>query len=110
MPRVTALNLRKDDPFSAIEEAIRRALTSLASVAIDPSEVDLVPGVEPDGFRASIARIDVDLWERPELTKDVLQELATTVADAVRSVVGSDRMVKVVIRPYDVGTSGWVSS
>jgi hypothetical protein len=110
MPRVTAFNLRKDDPLSEIEEAVRQALTSIPALAIDDHEVDLVPVCEPDGFRASVARIDVDLWEEPARTKDALQDLATRVARAFQSVVGQERKVKVVIRPYDVGRSGWVSS
>jgi hypothetical protein len=38
-----------------------------------------------------------------------LQELATRLAKAFQSVAGADRKVKVVIRPYDVEQSGWVS-
>ena len=49
------------------------------------------------------------LWEHPERTKEALQELATRVAKAFQATVGADRKVKVVIRPYDVGKSGWVS-
>jgi hypothetical protein len=110
MPRVTAFNLRQDDPLPAIEDAIRRALTSIPSIDIDGGEVDLVPMLAPEGFHAAVARIDVDLWERRELTKEILQELAITVADGFLSVVGKDRRVKAVIRPYDVTKSGWVSS
>ncbi len=109
MPRVTAFNLRRGDPLLEIEEAIRRSLTSMPALEINDHEVDLVPVLEPNGYRASVARIDVDLWEHGERTKDALQELATRVANAFLSVVGEDRRVKVVIRPYDVGTSGWVS-
>jgi phenylpyruvate tautomerase PptA (4-oxalocrotonate tautomerase family) len=56
-----------------------------------------------------VTRINVDLWERAERTKEALQELATRVATAFQNVAGTDRKVKVVIRPYDVGLSGWVS-
>ena len=56
-----------------------------------------------------MTRINVDLWERPERTKEALQELATRVATAFQAVAGRDRKVKVVIRPYDVEASGWVS-
>jgi len=56
-----------------------------------------------------VTRINVDLWERPERTKEALQELATRLARAFQSVTGQDRKVKVVIRPYDVERSGWVS-
>lgn len=109
MPRVTALNLRREDPLPEIEDAVRGAMTSIPALEIDGSEVDLVPICEPDGFRASVARIDVDLWERPTRTPDDLQALAVAVAEAFRSVVGEERKVKVVIRPYDVEESGWVS-
>lgn len=109
MPRVTALNLRKGDPIQELEAALRRALTSDAALQINDHEIDLVPVREPDDFRTSVTRIDVDLWEGPARTKDALQELAGTVAQACREVLGGDRKIKVVIRPYDVGTSGWVS-
>lgn len=109
MPRVTAFNLRKEDPLSAIEEAVRHALTSMPALEINDHEVDLVAVREPDGYRATVARIDVDLWERPARTKEALQDLAESVAQAFLSVVGRERKVKVVIRPYDVDKSGWVS-
>jgi hypothetical protein len=109
MPRVTALNLRRDDPLAKIEEAMRRGLTSQAALEINDDEVDLVPVYEPEDFRTTVTRIDVDLWEHPARTKDALQDLAVRVATAFRSVVGEERKVKVVIRPYDVGKSGWVS-
>jgi hypothetical protein len=44
-----------------------------------------------------------------ERTKEALQELATRLAKAFQTVAGQDRRVKVVIRPYDVERSGWVS-
>jgi hypothetical protein len=109
MPLVTAFNLRRDDPLSDIEEAVRKAMISISALEINEHEVDLVPVYEPDGFRPNIARINVDLWERPARTKDALQDLATNVARAFQSVVGQERNVKVVIRPYDIETSGWVS-
>lgn len=109
MPLVTAFNLRREDPLSEIEEAVRNTLTSLPALEINDYEVDLVPVWEPDGFRASVTRINVDLWERPARTKDALQDLAESVAAAFQSVVGRERKVKVVIRPYDVDKSGWVS-
>jgi hypothetical protein len=56
-----------------------------------------------------VTRINVDLWERTEGTKDALQELAMRVATAFRSVAGEDRKVKVVIRPFDLERAGWVS-
>jgi hypothetical protein len=56
-----------------------------------------------------VARINVDLWERPARTKEALQELATRVASAFQAATGRERKVKVVIRPYDVEASGWVS-
>jgi phenylpyruvate tautomerase PptA (4-oxalocrotonate tautomerase family) len=109
MPRVTVFNLRREDRLADLEEAIRRALTSMPELAIDEREIDLVPVLVPDGFDAEVTRVDVDLWERAERTKEALQELATRVATAFHAVAGEDRRVKVVIRPYDVGTSGWVS-
>ena len=109
MPLVTALNLRADDRLPEIEAALRKALTSMAELAIEDFDVDIVPVLSPDGFRGKVARINVDLWIHPARTKDALQELATRVASAFQSVAGHDRKVKVVIRPYDVGTSGWVS-
>ena len=81
----------------------------MPELEIHEEEVDLVPVREPDGFRATVARIDVDLWEGHARTKGALQDLATRVATAFRSVAGQDRKVKVVIRPYDVEKSGWVS-
>jgi hypothetical protein len=109
MPRVTAFNLRRGDPLSEIEEAVRHALISIPSLQINDSEVDLVPVFEPEGFHATVARIDVDLWEGRARTKDALQDLAARVAGAFQAVVGQERKVKVVIRPYDVEKSGWVS-
>ena len=109
MPLVTAFNLRREDRLSEIEEALRHAMASIPALEINDHEVDLVPICEPDGFRATVTRIDVDLWERPARTKDALQDLAERVARAFQSVVGQERKVKVVIRPYDVEKSGWVS-
>ena len=109
MPLVKAFNLRRDDPLSEIEEAVLNAMTSIPALEINDYEVNLVPICEPDGFHASVARIDVDLWERPTRTKDDLQALAEGLAKAFQSVVGAERKVKVVVRPYDVDKSGWVS-
>ena len=109
MPLVTAFNLRKEDRVSEIEAAVRGALVSMPELKINDYEVDLVPVFKPDGFHGTVTRINVDLWERTERTKEALQELATRVAKAFQSVAGTDRRVKVVIRPYDVGNSGWVS-
>ena len=109
MPLVTAFNLRKEDPLPQIEDAVRQAMGSDPSLGIKGGEVDLVPVYEPDDYHAGVARINVDVWERPVLTKDALQDLAARVARAFQSVVGQERKVKVVIRPYDPGGSGWVS-
>jgi hypothetical protein len=109
MPLVKAFNLRRDDPLPEIEEAVRHALASIPALEIHDHEVDVVPICEPVGFRATLTRIDVDLWERRARTKDALQDLAARVAGAFQSVVGEERKVKVVIRPYDVEKSGWVS-
>jgi hypothetical protein len=106
---VTVFNLRREDRLSDLEDATRRALTSMPELAINEWEIDLVPVLMPDGFDGEVTRIDVDLWERPERTKEALQELATRLARAFQSVAGEDRRVKVVIRPYDVERSGWVS-
>ncbi len=109
MPLVTVFNLRRDDRLPQLEEATRCALTSMPELAINDWEIDLVPVLTPDGFDGEVTRINVDLWERPERTKEALQELATRLARAFQSVAGDDRKVKVVIRPYDVERSGWVS-
>lgn len=109
MPMVTILNLRRGDPLTAIEEATTRALTSMPELAVDDWAVNVVPVLSPDGFEGEVTRINVDLWEHPSRSKDALQELASRVANAFQDLVGADRKVKVVIRPYDVTTSGWVS-
>ena len=109
MPLVTACNLRREDPLAEIEAAVRHAMASIPALEINDYEVDVIPICEPDGFRAAVARINVDLWERRSRTKAALQDLAAGVARAFQSVVGQDRKVKVVIRPYDVEKSGWVS-
>ena len=109
MPMVTVFNLRRGDRLSDIEDAARRALTSMPELAINDWEINLVPVLMPDGFDGEVTRINVDLWERPERTKEALQELAMRLAKAFQSVAGADRKVKVVIRPYDVERSGWVS-
>lgn len=109
MPLITAFNLRPEDPLDAIETALRDAMVSIPEMQINDWEVDLVPVLKPDGFHGTMTRINVDFWEHPERTKDRLQALATNLAMAFKRVAGSDRKVKVVIRPYDVGTAGWVS-
>jgi hypothetical protein len=109
MPLVTVFNLRSEDRLPQLEEAMRRALTSVPELAINDYEVDLVPVLRPDHFRGEVTRINVDLWQRAELDKEALQELATRLAQAFQVVAGDDRKVKVVIRPYDVERSGWVS-
>ena len=109
MPLVTVFNVRREDKLPQLEEATRLALTSMPEAAINAEEIDLVPVLRPNGFDGDVTRINVDLWERAERTKDVLQELATRLAKAFQSVAGEERSVKVVIRPYDVDVSGWVS-
>jgi phenylpyruvate tautomerase PptA (4-oxalocrotonate tautomerase family) len=106
---VTVFNLRREDRLSDLEAAIRGALTSMPELAVNDYEIDFVPVLGPDGFDGEVARINVDLWERSERSKDALQELATRVARAFQATAGAQRNVKVVIRPYDVQTSGWVS-
>ncbi len=109
MPLVTAFNLRKHDQLSEIEKALKDALVSMPELKINDDEIDLVPVFTPDGFHGTVTRVNVDLWERAERTKEALQELATRVAKAFRDVAGRERKVTVVIRPYDVEKSGWVS-
>jgi hypothetical protein len=109
MPPVTVFNLRREDPLPAIEKALRDAIQGMPALEIRDEEVDFVPVEAPDGFRPAVARIYVDPWEGPARTKDALQDLATRMAMALQAVVGQDRKVKVVIRPYDVEKSGWVS-
>lgn len=109
MPMVTVFNLRRGDDLSDLEAAISRALTSMPELAINDWEINVVPVLQPDGFDGEVTRINVDLWERAERSKEALQELATRVAKAFQAVAGEDRRVKVVIRPYDIETSGWVS-
>ena len=108
MPPVTVFNLRREDPLSEIEKALRDAIKSMPALEIHDEEVDFVPVSAPDGFRAAVVRIYMDPWQGPSRTKDALQDLATRMAMGFRSVVGQDRKVKVVIRPYDVEKSGWV--
>ncbi len=109
MPLVTVFNLRREDRLSDLEEATRLALTSMPELAINDYEIDLVPVLRPDDFDGEVTRINVDLWERAGRSKEALQELATRLAKAFQTVAGEDRRVKVVIRPYDVERSGWVS-
>jgi hypothetical protein len=109
MPLVSVFNLRREDRLSELEEATRLALTSMPELAINDFEIDLVPVLRPDDFDGEVTRINVDLWERAERTKEALQELATRLAKAFQTVAGERRRVKVVIRPYDVDRSGWVS-
>ncbi len=109
MPLVTALNLRRQDRLADIEAALREALVSIPELKINAHEVVLAPVLAPDGFQDPVARFNVDLWERAELTKDALQALAARMAHAFRRVAGQDRKVTVVIRPYDPGSAGWVS-
>jgi len=109
MPPVTVFNLRREDPLPAIEEALRDAIKSMPTLEIRDEEVDFVPVEAPESFRPAVARIYVDPWAGPARTKDALQDLATRLAMAFQSVVGQDRRVKVVIRPYDVEKSGWMS-
>lgn len=110
MPLVTAFNLRREDRLDELEAAVRDALSSKPELKINDGEVMLVPVLRPDGFHGTVTRINVELWERPELEKEALQELAARVAGAFKAVAGRERRVIVVIRPYDVGTAGWVSA
>jgi len=109
MPLVTVLNLRSEDDLQAIEAAVTNALAGMPELEINDREIDVIPVLRPDGFGKDVTRINVDLWERERRTKERLQQLAARVAESFRSAAGRDRQVKVVIRPYDVGTAGWVS-
>src|SRR5215475_2901685 len=109
MPLVTVFNLRAEDSLSDIEDALSNALASMPELKVNREEIDVVPVLKPDGFRAAVTRINVDLWERNERTKDGLQELGIRLARAFQRVAGEERKVKVVIRPYAVYESGWVS-
>lgn len=109
MPLVTVFNLRTEDRLSDIEDAVINALASMPELKINRPDIDVVPVLKPDGFHAAVTRINVDLWERSERTKDGLQELATKIARAFQRVAGEERKVKVVVRPYAVEESGWVS-
>ena len=109
MPLVTIFNVRKEDRLSEIEEAVRKALTSMPPLEISDNAVDVVPILAPESAPETVTRINVDLWEKKGRTKEALQELATRVAEAFKGVAGPGRMVKVVIRPYDIDRSGWVS-
>jgi hypothetical protein len=109
MPLVTAFNLKKEDRLPEIEDAIRNALVSMPALEIHSDAVDFVPIFEADDFPRTITRINVDLWERSARSKDALQELAARVAKSFQTVAGKDRRVKVVIRPYAIERSGWVS-
>jgi len=106
MPLITAFNLRKEDRLSDIENALRRALVSTPELKINDDKINFVPILTPDGFHGRVTRINVDLWEGSHRTKEALQELAARAATAFQRVTGSDRKVKVVIRPYDVEGRG----
>jgi len=109
MPPITVFNLRREDPLSSIEAALRVAVKSMPALEIRDDEIDFVPVCAPDGFDPAVARISMDPWEGPGRTKGALQDLAARMAMAFQGVVGQDRKVKVVIRPYDVEKSGWIS-
>jgi hypothetical protein len=109
MPLIAAFNLRKEDRLPDIENALRRALVSMAELKITDDEIDFVPVLTPDGFHGQVTRINVDLWAGSHRTKEALQELATRAGTAFQCVTGSDRKVTVVIQPYDVEGAGWVS-
>jgi hypothetical protein len=63
MPLITAFNLRKEDRLPDIENALRRALVSMAELQINDDEIDFVPVLMPEGFHGQVTRINVDLWE-----------------------------------------------
>jgi hypothetical protein len=109
MPLVVALNLMPADPLAEIGAAVTDALVSMPELQVERSEVDFVPLLKASDDPDPIVRINVDLWRQPHRPKEGLQELATRVARAFQQVAGRDRRVKVVIRPYAIEESGWVS-
>jgi hypothetical protein len=109
MPLVTVFNVRAGDDVPAIEAVITRTLSSMPELAINDWEIDVVPVMRVEGSGTEATRINVELWEREERTKERLQSVAMRVARGFREVAGDERSVKVVIRPYDVGAAGWVS-
>ena len=100
MPLVTVFNLRTEDRLSDLEEATKRALTSMPELAINADEIDLVPVLRANDFDGEVTRINVDLWERAERTKEGLQALATRVAMAFRTVVGENRPAGFVFQSH----------
>ena len=60
MPLVTVFNLRRDDRLSDLEEATKRALTSMPELAITDWEINVVPVLMPDGFSGEVTRINVE--------------------------------------------------
>ena len=110
MPRMTVFNLQRGDDLGKIEDALKAALTSIPEMAIKEEDIDIVPCFAPEGFHATVARIDVDLWETDYRLKAGLQELATRMATAFKAASSPKRKVKVVLQPYDVHRSGWVSA
>jgi len=109
MPLVTVFNLRRGDDLPAIETVITRTLSSVPELAINDWEIDVVPLMRVEGSAIESTRINVELWEHDERTKERLQAVAMRVAQGFHEVAGAERPVKVVIRPYDVETAGWVS-
>jgi hypothetical protein len=56
-------------PLPEIEAAVSGALARMPDLLIDEYEIDFVPILKPDDFRATVTRINVDLWDRSERTK-----------------------------------------
>ena len=108
MPLITSFNLHTEDRLGHIKTALQEALVSLLELQINAHVVDFVPVLKPDGFHGTITRINIDLWERRERTKEGLQELAARVAKAFRS-VRNGQTSESGDTAYDVGKSGWVS-
>lgn len=107
MPLVTAFNLHAEDPLDRIEVAVRDSLASLPEQQIHAHEVDFVPVVKPDGFHGTITRINIDLWERPERTKEWLQEAASRVAKAVTNSTRSNNTEVLRRRADRLIVRGW---
>ena len=102
-----AKNLKVPAAAKAVAAAGASGRAATAAVASRLPVVHSVPEIERQ-LGMLWARVEAARAET-ERTKEALQELATRLARAFQATAGADRRVKVVIRPYDVERSGWVS-
>jgi hypothetical protein len=98
MPLITAFNLRKDDRWSDIESALRRALVSMPELRINDDEIDFVPVATLDGFHGQVTRINVDLWEGSHRTKEAPQGFLEQSSFSPQDMVTSGPMVSGMAR------------